>query len=231
MKSYIENIRKSLKKLGHAPTSDIIRNAINLICPDGKNILENKSAIVDEAIKLIKLSYELTLAASANDNNFLNSVPNDTPNDTNQMNKKLEDLIEIIPENEALPTPDSDEINSSEIVVNAGEKHELIASQASALGIELSEVEVVELATGLKDSFLDHECFIEGVVEAIVTYHDHRTSGLEQKIKDAREHIEFRRKQLNQTLVGEFGEMNNFFRSQSAKQRELSKIIAAAFKT
>lgn len=117
------------------------------------------------------------------------------------------------------------------IIVSDGEKHDLITTQASCLGIELSEVEVVDLATNLKDDFLDYETFIDEVVTAVVTYHDHRTDKLEQKIRDAREHIEFRRKGLNQTLVGEFGEMNNFFRQGAAKRRELSKVIAAAFKT
>ncbi|BAZ19082.1 hypothetical protein NIES4071_109670 (plasmid) [Calothrix sp. NIES-4071] len=126
---------------------------------------------------------------------------------------------------------ESEQELESGIAVSEEEKHDLIALQASELGIELSEVEVVDLASSIKDDFLDYESFIDEVVSAVVTYHDHRTDKLEQKIKDAREHIEYRRKQLNQTLVGEFGEMNNFFRQGSAKRRELSKVIAAAFKT
>ncbi|MBF2067250.1 MAG: hypothetical protein IGS39_22965 [Calothrix sp. C42_A2020_038] len=128
-----------------------------------------------------------------------------------------------------LPEPEQE--TETGIVVSDEDKHNLIASQASELGIELSDVEVVDLATSLKDDFLDYESFIDEVVTAVVTYHDHRTDKLQKKIKDAREHIEYRRKQLNRTLVGEFGEMNNFFRQGAAKRRELSKVIAAAFKT
>lgn len=200
MKSYIENIRKSLKKLGYAPTSDQIRHAINIVCPSGVNILESKSAIVDEVVKLLSAPTRYTES-------------------------------QIVAENSPLPTPQPAEEQETGIVVSSEDKQDLISSQASCLGIELSEVEVVDLATSIKDSFLDHECLIEEVVTAIVTYHDHRTDRLEQKIKDAREHIEYRRKQLNQTLVGEFGEMNNFFRQGAYKRKELSKVIAAAFKT
>ena len=200
MKSYIENIRKSLKKLGYAPTSDQIRHAINIVCPSGVNILESKSAIVDEVVKLLSAPTRYTES-------------------------------QIVAENSPLPTPQPAEEQETGIVVSSEDKQDLISSQASCLGIELSEVEVVDLATSIKDGFLDHECLIEEVVTAIVTYHDHRTDRLEQKIKDAREHIEYRRKQLNQTLVGEFGEMNNFFRQGAYKRKELSKVIAAAFKT
>jgi hypothetical protein len=216
MKSYIENIRKSLKKLGHVPTSDVIRTAINFVCPDGKNVLENKTAIINETIKLIN-SRELS--------------SDHTPADSNQ--HVDEELINYYRETDINKLSDSEiDINkSSEIVVGEGEKHELITAQASCLGIELSEVEVVDLASEIKDDFLDYESFIEEIVGVIVAYNDNRTSGLEQKIKDAREHIESRRKQLNKTLVGEFAEMNNFFRQGEAKRKELSKVIAAAFKT
>ncbi|MEM8781149.1 MAG: hypothetical protein AAGF26_20305 [Cyanobacteria bacterium P01_G01_bin.49] len=130
---------------------------------------------------------------------------------------------------EILQAPESEE-ETSEIVISSEQKQELIATQASELGIELSEVEVVEVATSVRDSFLDHDCFIEEVITAVVAYNDHRSDNLEQKIKDARKHIENRRNQLNKTLVGEFGEMNNLFRCQSAKRKELSSIIAATFK-
>ncbi|NJL52593.1 MAG: hypothetical protein HC930_10900 [Hydrococcus sp. SU_1_0] len=54
MKNHIENIRKSVKKLGYIPTSQQIKNAINQICPDGDDILANKSAIVAEVISYFK---------------------------------------------------------------------------------------------------------------------------------------------------------------------------------
>lgn len=226
MKNHIENIRKSLKKLGYSPTSDLIRSAINIVCPDGENILENKSEIMDETIKLINSRELIPPTPEKTENNLFNS-PNDyNPSDSNQLE---EDEIN----KNKLPVfiPEPDEINSSEIVVSPKDKHELILDQATSLGIELSEVEVIDLSSEIKDNFLDYESFIEEIVGVIVAYNDNRTNRLEQKIKSAIEHIESRRKQLNQTLVGEFGEMNNFFRQGGDKRKKLSKIIAATFKT
>jgi cobalamin biosynthesis protein CbiG len=202
MKKYIENIRISLKKQGYAPTSEVIRKAIHTICPDGKNILDNKLAIVNEVTRLLALPNNLTLKTD------------------------IEDSLQT--EN-AVNEPE--EASETEIVVGTKEKHDFIISQASCLGIELSDVEVVELATEIKDCFLNHETFIDEVVTAVVTYHDQRSDSLEQKIRDARKHIENRRRQLNQTLVGEFGDMNSFFRQGAAKRRELSKTIADVFQT
>jgi hypothetical protein len=54
-KSYIENIRKYVKDKGYVPTSDIIKEAINTVCPDGGNILENKTAIINEVIRLMTI--------------------------------------------------------------------------------------------------------------------------------------------------------------------------------
>lgn len=229
MKKYIENIRVSVKKHGYIPTSDVIRKAIDTICPDGECILDNKQAIVEEVVRLLSPQIELSSET------------------------QISPIAEVVLDGEKINVSDGDSISNIEtstdidsldftppsqtaeeelgIVLNTGEKHDLISSQALELGIELSEVEVVELATGIKDNFLDHECLIEEVVTAIVTYHDHRTDRLEQKIKDARTHIQNRRRQVNQTLVGEFGEMNNFFRQGEAKRRELSRTIAEVFKT
>jgi hypothetical protein len=52
MRNHIENIRKEVKKLGYTPTSAQIRQAIYSVCPKGKNILENKSVIVDKVIQM-----------------------------------------------------------------------------------------------------------------------------------------------------------------------------------
>ncbi|BAZ18959.1 hypothetical protein NIES4071_108440 (plasmid) [Calothrix sp. NIES-4071] len=238
MKKYVENIRASVKKQGYVPTSDIIREAINTVCPDGENILENKSAIVDEVVRLLTLTPQIELVPETE---LKDTPPTQEPVKIQEVEPTSVHVIEPESQNIIIDSTDSadttilqtesEQETESGIVVSSGEKHDLITSQASCLGIELSEVEVVDLATSIKDSFLDYESFVDDVVTAVVTYHDHRTDKLEQKIKDAREHIEYRRKQLNQTLVGEFGEMNNFFRQGAAKRRELSKVIASAFKT
>ncbi|NJN13897.1 MAG: hypothetical protein HC815_40920 [Richelia sp. RM1_1_1] len=79
--------------------------------------------------------------------------------------------------------PPEPELEAAKIVVSPEQKQELIANQASGLGVELSSVEVVEVATSLKDSFLDHDCFIEEVITAVVKYNDHRSDSLERKSK------------------------------------------------
>jgi hypothetical protein len=45
--------------------------------------------------------------------------------------------------------------------VSEGEKHDLITSQASVYGIELSEVEVLELASNVGDKFTDYADFVQ----------------------------------------------------------------------
>ncbi|MBW4572423.1 MAG: hypothetical protein KME31_31890 [Tolypothrix carrinoi HA7290-LM1] len=221
MTDYIKRIQSRLSHKDIKKSRAVLLEEVSSLGYNHENLTSDLADLITAKL-LDKFSVvEVPLPSVAKSDSLLQPIPQPL---------RCENLVNEPGINEILQ-PDSYEEESSEIVISSEQKQDLVASQASALGIELSEVEVVDLATGIKDSFLDHECFIESVVEAIVTYHDHRSNKLEQKIKDAREHIEFRRKQLNQTLVGEFGEMNNFFRSQSAKQRELSKIIAAAFKT
>jgi hypothetical protein len=204
MKKYIENIRASVKKRGLVPTSDAIRNAISTICPSGQNILENKSAIVDEVIKLMS-------------------------------HKALTTSSEIVVENSPLPTPQPAEEQETGIVVSEGDKHEVITAAASVYGIELSEVEVLELASNVGDKFTDYMEFVQETKQAIKSYADHRYDSLERQISDTSEdlktHFEHRERQLDQKLATGLGEINTFFRTQSARRKELSKVIASAFKT
>jgi hypothetical protein len=199
MKNHIENIRKSVKQQGFIPTSQQIKHAIDKICPDGKDILANKSAIVAEVISYFQPSNTTDLAKI------------NQPNEENTQTS-----IISAPHNQPELAP--------------GEKQDLIASQAIALGIELSEVEVQELATNIKDNFLDYETFVENAIDTIVNYAEHRSDRLEQKIRNARKQIEGHRQQLNQTLVDEFRELNSFFRQGAAKRQQLSNQIAEAFK-
>jgi hypothetical protein len=134
-------------------------------------------------------------------------------------------------QSEANSEEDLELADESNIIISSEDKQDLIASQSLALSIELSEVEVQELATNIKDNFLDYETFVEDAIDAIVNYAEHRSNRLEQKIRDARKQIEGNRQQLNRTLVGEFRELNNFFRQGAAKRQELSRQIAEAFKT
>ena len=244
MTTYTKRIQSRLNRMGIKKSLAEIREAYTSIVNDKDNPTEAElSAVVESfmasitAIETTETASELTTIQSDDEqspqseevtNNLIQPV-SDSPQ------VKLDGTTVVANNNnnpdETLRLESDEVIEASSIVVSSDEKQDLITAQASCLGIELSEVEVVDLATSIKNSFLDHECLIEEVVTAIVTYHDHRTDRLEQKIKDAREHIEYRRKQLNQTLVGEFGEMNNFFRQGAYKRKELSKVIAAAFKT
>jgi isoleucyl-tRNA synthetase len=219
MKNHIENIRKSVKKLGYIPTSEQIRHAIKTVCPDGDEILANKAAIVDEVISYFQSPETIDLA-NINQSEIEADMPQylstNIP-DSIQSEANLEEKLEL-----------TEELN---ILISSEDKQDLIASKSVVLGIELSEGEVQELATNIKDNFLDYETFVDDAINAIVNYAESRSKRLEQKIKDARKQIEGNRQQLNRTLVGEFRELNNFFRQGAAKRQELSRQIAEAFKT
>jgi hypothetical protein len=239
MKNHIENIRKSVKKLGYIPTSQQIKKAIDKICPDGKDILLNKSAIVAEVISYFQSANTTDLAmseaeeiavsetepsANANPSEFEIDISPQKP--TNQPDTLQHDNL---PNEENTHTSILSEANHQPGLVPA-DKQDLIVSQAIALGIELSEVEVQELTTNIKDNFLDYETFVENAIDTIVNYAQHRSDRLEQKIRNARKQIEGHRQQLNQTLVGEFRELNSFFRQGAAKRQQLSSQITEAFK-
>jgi hypothetical protein len=219
MKNYIENIRKSVKKLGYIPTSEQIRNAINKVCSDGDDILANKAAIVDEVISYFQSPETIDLA-----NINQSEIEADMPQ---ELSTNIPDSIQ----SEANSEEDLELADESNIIIYSEDKQDFIASQSLALGIELSEGEVQELATDIKDNFIDYETFVDDAINAIVNYAEHRSNRLEQKIRDARKQIEGNRQQLNRTLVGEFRELNNFFRQGAAKRQELSRQIAEAFKT
>lgn len=53
MRNHIENVRKEVKKQGYTPTSQQIRQAIDTICPKGKDILKYKDSIVAEVIRIL----------------------------------------------------------------------------------------------------------------------------------------------------------------------------------
>ncbi|MBW4642852.1 MAG: hypothetical protein KME23_07625 [Goleter apudmare HA4340-LM2] len=223
MKNHIENIRKSVKNLGYIPTSQQIKKAIDKICPDGKEILPNKSAIVAEVISYFQ-SPNTNELANTNEPEIEIDIP--TQISTNQPDTLQHDNL---PNEENTDTPILFDANHQSGFAPA-DKQDLIASQAIALGIELSDVEVNELATNIKDNFLDYETFVENAIDTIVNYAEYRSDRLEQKIRNARKQIEGYRQQLNQTLVGEFRELNSFFRQGAAKRQELSRQIAEAFK-
>jgi hypothetical protein len=227
MTDYIKRIQSRLSRKEIKKTRTILIDAVAELGFDHANLTD------DEVDILTNLLVEKFQVETPNNIEIVqtNIECADSENDSQlpiQQPDISDNLVDEPEVNEVFQTPKDEPL---EIVLSPEQKQDLVASQASALSIELSEAEVIELATDIKDSFLDHDCFISEVITAIVSYNDHRADRLEQKIKAAREHIESRIRHLNQTLVGEFGEMNNFFRAQSAKRKELSKAIAAAFKT
>ena len=198
MKKYIENIRVSVKKAGYTPTSDQIRQAINIICPDGVEILENKEAIINETIRLIKQSQESNIiGATPTDNNIQDSpFDNWTPFTTyveetessevvvSKEEKQESNIIGTTPTDNNIeesspvtdeltpPTIDVEETELSEIVVSEEEKQKLIITQSSVLDIDLSEAETVELCTRIPDVFDDYKAFVDSVTNAIKVFID-----------------------------------------------------------
>ncbi|BAZ18785.1 XRE family transcriptional regulator (plasmid) [Calothrix sp. NIES-4071] len=91
MHKYVENIRREVKNQGYKPTSEQIRQAIYSVCPKGKNILENKSVIVEKVIQM------------HTDGNIL-----DTSN-SNQSSTARSDVKALVVRNKTWAPPDIDE--------------------------------------------------------------------------------------------------------------------------
>ncbi|NJO62396.1 MAG: hypothetical protein HC836_30475 [Richelia sp. RM2_1_2] len=228
MADYIKRIQSRLSRKNIKQPRAVLIDAIASLGFDHTKLTEGEvDNLTDLLVDKFKVDYERGDKEAEQKSDCAN------PGSNSQLpipQPKISENLVNEPDISEILQPPEPELEAAKIVVSPEQKQELIANQASGLGVELSSVEVVEVATSLKDSFLDHDCFIEEVITAVVKYNDHRSDSLERKIKDARTHIENRRNQLNKTFVGEFGEMNNFFRSQSAKRKELSAAIAAAFK-
>ncbi len=193
-----------------------------------KNIKQTRPVLIDAVAEL------------GFDHNKLTDVEVD--NLTNLLVEKYSTEIvhqvnETDTENSPQTLPDQSlmhEEKKAEIVISSEQKEELITTQASVLGIELSEVEVVELAARVGDTFSDYAEFIKETALTIKAYANHRYDSLEQQLSevstDLKNHLQYREVQLNQKLSTELGEINNFFRGKSQERKELSKAIAAAFK-
>ena len=207
MKSYIENIRKSLKQKGYTPTSDQIRQAIDIVCPDGVDILQNKSAIVDETIRLIDLSHS---------SNITDTIQTD---------------------NSLLPTPDPDtsEADTSEIVVSVEEKHNLIAVQSTALDIDLSSTETIELCDQIPDVFDDYASFVNTVTGAIKTFIDDKFDKQESQsvgnsISDLRQHIATRQARLDKKFASGLNEVKGDLEQIRSQFKSRQSAIVERFK-
>jgi hypothetical protein len=132
---------------------------------------------------------------------------------------------------EILSQESGEVVEASSIVVSTPQKQDLITTQASVLGIELSDVEVDDLASTVGDKFTDYAEFIREVTSAIKTYADHHYDSLEQSIedthKDLKNHFAYRERQLNQKFVEGLGNVKTALSvSQSNLKRTKATILS-----
>jgi hypothetical protein len=205
MKNHIENIRVSVKKKGYTPTSDQIRQAINIVCPNGVDILSSKSAIVSETIRLINLSHESTIA----------------------------DTVKT--DNKALSTPDTDEIDTTEIIVSVEDKHDLIAVQSSALDVDLSDAETIELCEQIPDVFDDYASFVNTVTGGIKAFIDDKfdkseTQSVNDSIDDLRKHIATRQARLDKKFASGLNEVRGDLEQIRSNIKSRQAAILGRFK-
>lgn len=217
MKKYVENIRIYVKNQGYIPNSDIIKEAINTVCPDGENILENKPAIVDEVIRLLTLPPQIELASKTE---IKDTAPTQEPSIVQEVEPSIVQHIEpsigqvIEPSsqtisNNSIPEVDTtilqvepEQEQESGIVVSEGEKHDLITTQSSVLDVQLSEAETVELCSKIPDVFDDYKSFVDSVTSAIKTFVDDKfdhqeTKTVDDSISELRQHIANRQARLD----------------------------------
>ncbi len=202
-RSHIENIRKAVKNAGYKPTAEQIRTAILKVCPDGE-VNQNKQEIVEEVISLIESS--------------------------SQTSKELVEVDDVRHELES--SSDSDVPEETSLTV--AQQRELVASVASQLQVTLSPSEIVEVSQSLNNQIESRSEFITEISSAIRSFIDAKTDSQKQEINDfVEDTIDYAASKLNDNdrrLKEGLQEINNFFRSDSARIKELSKSIAAAFK-
>lgn len=179
MRSHIENIRIEIKKQGYTPTSEQIRKAINTVCPQAKDILKYKGAIVAEVIKMLTTDVT-SLAVSA---------PSEPAH------------LEV----QEVTAP----VESSEIIISTEDKYNLVTTQAVALGFTLSEQEAVSIADSIDNVFKDYSSFIGTITTAIKGYFDSKFDSIEESLesstKQLQEHIADRSTRLNNKLANVSG--------------------------
>ncbi len=224
MTDYIKRIQSRLSSKGTKIARSEIIEEIKVFGFDPENLSNESTDLI--TVELLD-KFIISPSPEKNENNLFNSPTDHTPSDSNHPNEKINDFEEINKINSETLTSGSEinkinspfftaksgEINSSEIVVSPEIKQELITVQALCLGIELSEVEVIELANGIGDRFNNYADFIQETTSAIKSYADHRYDSLERKIQDTNEdlktHFKERERQLNQKFAAGLGEIKS----------------------
>ncbi|MEB3220146.1 MAG: hypothetical protein VKN72_28475 [Nostocales cyanobacterium 94392] len=208
-RSHIENIRKAVKKVGdYKPTAEQIRAAILKVCPDGE-VNQNKQEIVEEVINLIQLSKTSEVIHNAS---TYSSVKEDEETSSDSFD-------ESIPEEKALTVT---------------QQRKLVSTVASQLQVTLSPSEIVEVSQSLNNQIESRSSLIAEIKSAICSFIDAKADSQKQEINNfVEDTIDYAASKLNDNdrrLKEGLQEINNFFRSDSARIKELSKSIAAAFK-
>ncbi|MEM7592400.1 MAG: hypothetical protein AAF383_12905 [Cyanobacteria bacterium P01_A01_bin.83] len=211
-RSYIENIRKAVKNTGdYKPTAKQIRTAILKVCPDEENVNQNKLQIVAEVINLIESSAQIE------------AIHGESTTISH------EDKEEILSSDSL-----GDEAITEETTLTVAQKHDLVAAQASQLQVTLSESEIVEVSQSLNSQIESRSDFIAEIRGAIRSFIDTKANAQKQEINNfVSETIDYATSKFSdndQQLREGLQEINNFFRSEEARVKELSKSIAAAFK-
>jgi hypothetical protein len=213
MTTYTKRIQSRLNRMGIKKSLAEIREVYTSIVDDKNNPTEEEmTAVVENFTKAIASVTSEGSIAAIETTEIASELTTIQSSDDAALERTDEQQSPIIQEfdiDEILQNKSNQVLKASSIVVNTEQKQDLITTQASILGIELSSVEVLDLATSIGDSFSDYTDFIQSVSLAIKSHADQRYDSLEQQIKDTSEdlknHFEYREKQLNQKFAEGLG--------------------------
>jgi hypothetical protein len=234
-RSHIENIRKAVKNVGdYKPTAEQIRAGILKVCPDEENVNENKQEIVEEVIKLIESSCAIAVAESEASDNLIDSISQPQLSDMYGIeSSELDETVLTVNHANCHPCGEAS-YNGENPRTALAQKCDLVAAEASQLKITLSESEIVEVSESLKNQISSRSEFIAEIRSAIHIFIDAKADSQQQEINDfVEETIDYAASKLkdnDQRLREGLQEINNFFRSDSARFKELSSSVTAAFK-
>ena len=229
MTTYTKRIQSRLNRMGIKKSLAEIREIYTSIVNDKDNPTEEEITSVVEsfltaiaAIETTETASELTTIQSSDEQQSPQSekVTNNPIQPVSATQAELDGVDEI------LSQESGEVVEASSIVFSTEQKQDLITTQASVLGIELSDVEVADLASTVGDKFTDYAEFIREVTSAIKSYANHYYDYLEQSIedthKDLKNHFAYRERQLNQKFADGLGEIKSALES-SRKSLKITK--------
>ncbi|MEA5574585.1 hypothetical protein [Calothrix sp. UHCC 0171] len=217
MTTYTKRIQSRLNRMGIKKSLAEIREVYTSIVDDKNNPTEEEiTAVIENFMKaMASATSEVNIAAietteiASELTSELTTIQSSDDAALERTDEQQSPIIEESDVDEILQSENSQGLEASYIVVNTEQKQDLITTQASVLGIELSSVEVLDLATSIGDRFSDYTDFIQSVSLAIKSHADQRYDSLEQQIKntseDLKNHFEYREKQLNQKFAEGLG--------------------------